>query len=157
VTGYKVYRGATPGFMVVGTTPLATIGSPSTTTYTDPGAKTAPGTYYYVVTATDVMGFVSGGGRELPNGISDLAVSMPSANMIHLVWTPPTTDFQGFGTLISHYQVHVTTAPVPRQSLNASTIVLDNVPGPSVDLSLSGTPRYISVIAVDNRGNLSPF
>jgi hypothetical protein len=46
---------------------------------------------------------------------------------------------------------------VPRQSLNASTIVLDNVPGPSVDLSLSGTPRYISVIAVDNRGNLSPF
>ena len=157
VTGYKVYRGTTPGFMVVGATPLATIGSGATTTYTDPQALINPAAYYYVVTASDAQGFASGGGRELPNGVSDLQVSMPSANLLHLAWTPPTTDFQGFGTLIDHYQIHVTPVPVRRESLNASTIVLDNVTVPSVDLSVTGSPRYISVLAVDNRGNLSPF
>jgi fibronectin type 3 domain-containing protein len=159
VTGYKVYRGTTPGFMVVGSTPLVTIGSGATTTYTDSQAMVNPASYYYVVTASDAQGFNSGGGRDLPNGISDLQVSMVSGNpnLLHLAWTPPTTDFQGFATLIDHYQVHVTSVPVRRESLNASTIVLDNVPGPSVDLGVTGSPRYISVLAVDNRGNLSPF
>ena len=157
VTGYRVYRGLTPGFLIAGATPLATLNSGSTTTYTDLQALLNPAAFYYLVTAIDVTGFVSGGGRELPNGVSDLAVSMPSPDLIHLEWSPPTTDFQGFATLIDHYQVHVTSAPVPRESLNASTIVLDNLTVPSVDLSLPGSPRFISVIAVDNRGNLSPF
>jgi hypothetical protein len=157
VAGYKVYRGTTPGFMVVGSPPLATIGSGATTTFTDQQALSNPAAYYYVVTATDAQGFVSGGGRELPNGVSDLQVSMPSANLLHLVWTPPTTDFQGYGTLIDHYQIHITSVPVRRESLSASTIVLDNVTVPSVDLDVTGSPRYISVLAVDNRGNLSPF
>jgi fibronectin type 3 domain-containing protein len=157
VTGYKVYRGQTPGFPVSGATPLAIIGSGSTTAYTDVQALLSPAAYYYLVTAVDAQGLTSGGGRELPNGISDLAVSMPSTDLIRLSWTPPTTDFQGFGTLIGHYQVHVTPAPASRGSLNTSTIVLDNVAGPPVDLALPGNPRFISVIAVDNRGNLSPF
>jgi hypothetical protein len=45
-TGYNVYRGTTAGGE--GTTPIATITSGTTTTYTDNGA-TYPYTYYYVV------------------------------------------------------------------------------------------------------------
>ncbi|HET8947560.1 MAG TPA: hypothetical protein VFQ07_11315, partial [Candidatus Polarisedimenticolia bacterium] len=68
-----------------------------------------------------------------------------------------TTDVQGLPTLIHHYQVHVTATAMSRAQLGPSTLFLDNVTATSADLSLPAGTKFISVLAVDNRGNLSPF
>ena len=90
------------------------------------------------------------------NGVGSLDVTMPSA-LVRLTWLPVTTDVQGLPTLIHHYQVHVTATPVARGALGPSTIFLDNVTGTTADLNLPAGNRFISVLAVDNRGNLSPY
>ena len=155
VTGYRVYRGTTANF-TIGGTPLATINSGATTTFTHMGGLTLPGDAYYVVTAVDAQGLVSGAGRDLPNGVGSLDVSLPSS-LVHLSWPPVSTDVQGLPTLVHHYQVHVTATPVSRGSLGPSTLFLDNVTTTSADLNLPAGTRYISVLTVDNRGNLSPY
>ena len=157
VAGYKVYRGASANFQITGTTPLATIGSGATTSFTHVGGLTLPGNSFYLVTATDAAGLVSGAGRDLPNGIGDLAASFTAPSTVHLSWFPVTTDVQGLPTLIGHYQVHVTSVPVARGTLGPGTLFMDNVIGTSVDLSLPSSPCFISLLAVDNRGNLSPY
>jgi hypothetical protein len=157
VVGYKVYRGTTANFQIAGTTPLATIASGATTTFTHTGGVILPGDSYYLVTATDSGGLVSGAGRDLPNGIGDLGASFTAPSTVHLSWFPVTTDIQGLPTLIDHYQVHVTSVPVARGSLGPATLFMDNVSGTSVDLTLPSSPRFISLLAVDNRGNLSPY
>lgn len=155
VTAYRVYRGTTPNFPITGT-PLATINNGATTTYTHVGGVTLPGDSYYIVTAVDAAGLVSGAGRDLPNGVGSLDVSMPSSRVL-LAWLPVTTDVQGLPTLVHHYQVHVTATPVARGSLGPSTLFMDNVMTTSAELDLPAATRFISVLAVDNRGNLSPY
>jgi len=157
VVGYRVYRGASANFAVTGTTPLAVINDGALTTYTHAGGATLPGNSYYIVTAVDAAGLVSGAGRDLPNGIGDLDASFVSPSTVHLTWFPVTHDVEGYPTLISHYQIHVTATPVGRSGLGPATLFLDIVTATTADLSLPSSPRYISVIAVDNRGNLSPF
>jgi hypothetical protein len=160
VLRYAVYRGTSPGFAPFAGAPLATLDA-AVTTYTDTGAGAmSTGNAYYIVTATDTNGFVSGAGRELPNGVSDLAVSRTGSNSVRLAWSATTTDLQGLPTLIDHYQIHAAGRPVGRGSLDATTLKVDNWRSLSIDLDLSTLPigpLYFSVIAVDNRGNLSPF
>ena len=156
VVGYRVYRGTTPNFAINTGAPLATINSGATVSFTHAGGVTLPGNAYYVVTAVDAAGLVSGAGRELPNGLASLDVSLNGA-FVHLSWQPVTTDVQGLPTLIHHYQVHVTSTPVGRGSLGPGTLLQDNVTTTAVDLDLPASPRFISVLAVDNRGNLSPY
>jgi hypothetical protein len=157
VAGYRVYRGTDPGFVPSATTLAATIGDGSVTTFRDVGQGASSSTFFYLVTALDGNGFASGAGRDLPFGIEDLAVAHVDLATVRLAWTPVTTDVRGLPTLIDHYQVHRMNTPLRRQSLDASTLFLDNVTGSSVDLPVLSGPTYISVIAVDNRGNLSPF
>jgi hypothetical protein len=158
VARYDVYRGGTPGFRPFDAGPVATILNPSTTTWRDTGANlAAAGNLFYVVTATDNFGFTSGAGHDLPNGIQALLVTSPSPGIARLTWPAVTTDVQGLPTLISHYQVHRSDRPLARGTLDSSTIVMDNVTVLSVDLQAPGSLLYFSVIAVDNRGNLSPF
>jgi hypothetical protein len=157
VVGYRVYYATTPSFSITGATPIATIGSGGTTTWTHVGGITLPANGYYVVTAGDASGLWSGAGRDLPNGIADLDVTSPSASTVHLAWLPVTTDVQGLQTLVGYYQIHVTATPVSRANLGPSTIFMDHVTQTAVDLSLPTSPRFISVLVVDDRGNLSPF
>ena len=157
VVSYRVYRGAAPGFQPFASAPLATLASGDTTTYTDLGAVASPGNAYYLVTAVDASGLVSGGGRELPNGVSGLAVSVPSTGLVRLAWPAVTRDMQGLETVVDHYQIHVDSKPLARSSLGPATLFTDNVRALSIDLSPGGALLYFSVIAVDDRGNLSPF
>jgi len=157
IARYNVYRGSTPGFQPFSGQPLATITNPAITTYLDAGAATMPGDAYYLVTAIDLAGLVSGAGRELPSGIGSLAVGVPAAGFVRLSWSGVTTDMQGLPTIVDHYQIHMSTKPLPRSSLGSSTLLMDNVRALSVDLSAPNGPLYFSVIAVDDRGNLSPF
>jgi peptidase C25-like protein/fibronectin type III domain protein len=157
VVRYTIYRGTTPGFVPTGTTPLAVINDGSVTTYTDAGAALLPSNLYYLVTATDSNGLVSGAGRELPNGVVDLAVSIPAAGVLRLSWNPVTTDVQGLATVIDHYQIYASGSPFGRESIGPSLLLMDNVRATPVDLFSTGTPLFLSVIVVDDRGNLSPF
>jgi len=157
IARYNVYRGSTPGFQPFAGAPLATINDPAITTYLDAGAATAAGNAYYIVTAIDLSGLVSGAGRELPSGIGSLAVSVPAAGSIRLAWSGVTTDVQGLPTIVDHYQVYMSSQPLPRSSLSSSTLLMDNVRSVSVDLPAPNGPLYFSVLVVDDRGNLSPF
>jgi hypothetical protein len=157
VVGYEVHRSPSPGFIPSLATRIASIGDGGTTSFIDPGEAVSPGTSYYLVVAFDISGHMSGAGRELPNGISDLSLTMPAADVVGLSWSAVTTDLQGLPTLIDHYQVHVTDTPTGRGSLDQTTLWLDNVTDLSIQLTLPATPRYISVLAVDNRGNPSPY
>jgi hypothetical protein len=81
VTSYNIHRSTTPGF-----TPAAAnkVGTTAGTAYTDTSFVN-PGTYYYVVTAQDAKGNVSGPSNEATaSGIVDttppaVAVTSPSA------------------------------------------------------------------------------
>jgi hypothetical protein len=136
---------------------LATLNDGAVTTFTHTGGINLAGNSYYLVTAVDAAGLVSGAGRELPNGTGDLAVSFTAPSTAHLTWSPVTTDLTGLPTILDHYQVHLTATPVGRGSLGPSTLFLDNVTTTSIDISVTGPRAFISVLAVDNRGNLSPF
>jgi Peptidase family C25/Propeptide_C25/Fibronectin type III domain len=157
VVGYRVYYGTTPGFSITGATPIATIGSGATTTWTHVGGISLPANGYYLVTAGDASGLWSGAGRDLPNGIGDLDVTSPSASTVHLAWLPVTTDVQGLATLVGYYQIHITSTPVSRANLGPSTLFMDHVTQTAIDLPLPTSPRFISVLVVDDRGNVSPF
>ncbi len=162
IARYDIYRGTTPGFVPSPATRIGTNVGAASTTFTDPNAVLSPSSLYYLVTATDVNGFVSGAGRDVPNGIENglsLTLLTTSPLVVRLTWPAVQTDIQGLPTIIDHYQVHRTPGPVGRGSLDSSTIFRDNVTVLSVDLDLTGLsgPSYFSVIAVDDRGNLSPF
>ncbi len=157
VVQYIVYRGGGPAFLPSVATTIATIMDGSVTTYKDAGAVLLTGNAYYMVTAVDSNGLTSGAGRELPNGVGDLRVSIPSAGAVRLTWSAVTTDVQGFATIIDHYQIYMSDLPLPRSSLSPGTLILDNWRALTVDLPAPGAPLYFSVIAVDDRGNLSPY
>jgi hypothetical protein len=157
VVGYKVYRGTGPNFQVSDASLLATLGSGATTIYTHVGGAALPGSGFYLVTAIDASGLVSGAGRELPNGVADLSMTFTAPSTIHMSWSPVMTDLQGLPTLVHHYQIHATSVPVGRGSLGPATLLMDNVTANSIDLAQPTSPRFISVLTVDNRGNLSPF
>ncbi|MFQ5877154.1 MAG: C25 family cysteine peptidase [Acidobacteriota bacterium] len=157
VVGFRVHRDVVPGFVPSPANLIDTVGDGSTWTYVDAGAASTQEDLFYIVIAEDAGGLLSGGGRELPNGILDLAADVVSPDRLRLFWPPVLADIQGLPTLIDHYEVHSAAAPAARASLGPSTLVMDNVRDLSVELPLPTGPVYFSVLAVDNRGNLSPF
>ena len=64
VVRYDIYRGTSVSFQPFGSSPLATILDGAITTYVHTGAAGQPGNAYYLVTATDVNGLVSGAGPD---------------------------------------------------------------------------------------------
>ncbi|HKQ97577.1 MAG TPA: C25 family cysteine peptidase [Candidatus Polarisedimenticolia bacterium] len=155
-TGYRVYRGTTPNYVPIGSAPLATLNNGATTSYTHVGGATLAGSSFYFVTALDATGLESGAGHDLPSGVGDLVLTFTAPSNVHLVWSPVSTDVQGRPTLV-HYQIHSTATPVGRLGLGPGTLLLDNVTGNVADLNLPANPRYLSVLTVDTRGNLSPY
>ena len=161
VARYEIYAAPTANAVKSAAHLIGTNTGATSTTFTHAGAATSPGNLCYLVIAIDTNGYASGAGRELPNGIGDLSVSLVTVSppVVRLSWPAVTTDLLGFPTLIDHYRVHRTGAPVGRGGLDSSTIFRDNILVTSVDLDLTGLsgPSYFSVLAVDNQGNLSPF
>lgn len=156
VANYEVYRGTTPDFLP---SPGNRIGVPATPTFTDEGAIAAPATYHYLVRAVDNQGNVGGLGRQLPNGTDVLLVN-PSATPGNVVlsWPAVTTDFDGNATTIVRYDVYGASTPFSRDAIrNQSISVVGTSTTPSVEIVPLPGSQYYSVLAVDARGNLSPF
>ena len=157
VVGYRIHRNTSAGFIPATSNLIATVPDGSVSGFLDPGVALDPANLYYIVIAEGSDGLVSGGGRDLPSGISDLSVVLVAPDRIRLSWSPVLVDVQGLPTLIDHYQIHSMTAPQGRASLGPATLLMDNVRDLSIELPSTDDPVYFSVLAVDNRGNLSPF
>jgi len=157
LSGFRIYRDLTPGFVPSASNLLDTINDPAVTVYADRNAWTDPQDYYYLVVAVDTRGFASGAGRELPAGISQLTVEEPSAGMIMISWPAVTTDVTGALTTIDHYDLYVDTSPVGRTSVEMLAPSYGNLTTTSITIPDPGGSRFLSVIAVDSRGNKSPY
>jgi hypothetical protein len=152
VTTYQVYRGTTPNFVPTPANLLTTTPVP---THPDAGAISAAATYHYLVRAVDSAGNVGGLGNQLPNGISTLTVNRATdPAKVLLSWPAVTTDFDGNPLAIAGYNVYVSATPFGRGSLPA---VFTTTNSTSIELTPPAANQYYSVLAVDARGNLSPF
>ncbi len=117
ITGYKVYRGTTPGGE--GVTPIATLGI--VLTYTDTG-RTNGVTYYYKVCAVNIKG---DGTRSIED--SATPVTLPAAPVLTsatsgnaqvvLVWTAPSSNG---GSAITNYRIYCGVA-------SGSEVLIDTV------------------------------
>jgi hypothetical protein len=159
VSHYEVYRGTDPQFMP---TLGNRIGTPAGTSWTDAGAVSTGGPdYFYLVRAVDADGFPGGLGNQLPRGILDLMIgpSGVTAGALWLTWSPVTTDFDDQPVGISHYEVYGADAPFTRSDIASGSVDLIEpaVSGPLAEIVPTGPERYYSVLAVDARGNRSPF
>lgn len=157
VTSYEVYRGT-----VVDYVPDVAnrIGTSATADYDDAGALTSPDpAYFYLVRGLDAAGTGGGLGRQLPDGIGDLQVSEGIGPNLTLSWSPVTTDFDDAPTAITHYVLYDGPQPFSRADIRDgnANLLLDSITTPAVVIPKPAESRYYSVLAVDTRGNLSPF
>ncbi|HEY3176120.1 MAG TPA: C25 family cysteine peptidase [Candidatus Polarisedimenticolia bacterium] len=154
---FSIYRGLMPAFVADANTMIATITDPNAGSYIDPNSFSTPSNYYYLITATDANGFASGAGQQLPAGISDLRLSINGAN-IAMIWSPVTTDIDGGPTSINHYLLYGGAMPVDRLRIETMTPLISGITGTSTQTPIpSGTMFFYTVIAVDAKGNKSPF
>ena len=156
VGSFSIYRGTLPTFAAGTSTRITTINNPSAGSYTDPGAYTAPPNYFYLVTAADLDGFSSGAGRQLPKGITDLALAVSGSN-INMTWSPVTQDIDGNPTSVDHYVLYSDTLPVDRERIESLTPIVPVIVGPSVTTPIPGGVVFYTVIVIDVKGNKSPF
>jgi len=156
---FEVYRSTVPLFTPNETNLVATIPDTDANGWIDPGAYASPQSYYYLVTVTDLNGQSSGAGRQLPDGIGDLTMSIQSIQgTLGLSWSPVTTSVTGGGTVVDHYVVYSGTMPLSRASLDAMTPFAPSVTSTSFSMPVPPDGiMYFSVIAVDRFGNRSPF
>ncbi len=158
VARYEVYRGTTPDF-VPG--PATKIGETTATAFTDVGAL-AGGTprYHYLVRAVDIDGNPGGLGRELPAGIDAMTLGRSSTTPGNLVlsWGAVTTDVHGAATSIDHYEVYAASVPFTRADVRDGTVPsIATTSVTTIEIVPAAGNRYYSVLAVDSRGNVSPY
>ncbi len=157
VASYEVFRGTTPTF-----TPSAAnrIGTPAAPTFTDVNALTASATYFYLVRAVDAEGNAGGLGNELPNGILQLRLGPGQENPDDLLlsWPAVTTTFSGAGTRIVRYDIYASAQPFTRAQIRDGLVpLLVSTPLTAYEFTPLPPNQYHSVLAVDARGNVSPF
>ena len=157
VDHYEVYRGTTPQFVPE----LANrIGTSPTPSFTDPGSvASGQPDYHYLVRAVDAAGTGGGLGNQIPDGIGDLTVARAIAGNILISWSPVTTDFDDAPIELSHYELYVADAPFTRADIRDGhvTLLSDSITTTSIVVIVEPQSRYYSVLAVDSRGNKSPF
>jgi titin len=144
ITNYKIYRGTSSG----GESWLATVAG-DVLTYSD-GAVTNGVTYFYYVTAVNIVG-ESGPSNEasatptpaatVPDAIRNLTAE-PTDGGVKLSWLPPANDG---GRPISNYKVYRGTSSGDRSSVTTIGPV-----GSYTDLGLQNGQRYYYVVSAVN-------
>lgn len=158
VAEYEVYRGTTPQFVPL---PANRIGVTAATTFLDGGALASGGpNYHYLVRAVDSDGNPGGLGRQLPSGTASLMIGFsPTPGYAVLSWPVVTTDVDFEPTVISSYEVYAADQPFGRDEIESGAVgpPIASVPGTSAEVVLPPQNRFFTVLAVDLRGNRSPF
>jgi hypothetical protein len=148
VVGYQVYRGTAPGVVPSPGSLLVTTTDPS---YID--IPPTNGTWYYVITAQDAAGNVSGVSAEVNATIADitaptapsLLTGKSSGPTATLTWNAASDD-----TAVTGYQVFRASAPGA-----AGTLVKTVTTTTTTDAPGLGT-WYYRIVAKDGANNLSP-
>jgi hypothetical protein len=158
VAHYEILRGVAPVFLP---TPEPPHDTTSTAGYSDAGSLAAAEDHFYLVRAVDAEGNPGGLGHQLPAGVVDLEIE-PSATTpgaLVLGWSPVGTDFDGNPLIVAHYEIWAAAAPFTRAEIEAGMpeLVSTGVTSTTVEIFPAGPKRYYSVLAVDARGNRSPF
>ncbi len=158
VAEYEVYRGTTAQFVP---SPANRIGVTGTPSFLDDGALAAgEPNYHYLVRAVDTLGNPGGLGRQLPNGTMGLTLGLSTTpgNAV-LSWPPVTTDVHLAPTAIASYEVYAANQPFEREAIESGVVgpPIATVPGTSAEVTLPPQNRFFTVLAVDVRGNRSPF
>jgi len=156
VAHYEVHRGLTVDFVPGPATLLGTTVAP---TFTDPDSL-EPGDpdYHYLVRAIDAEGNPGGLGHNLPDGIRDLALGKGPGSDLILSWTAVTLDFGGEPTTVTRYDVYAAAAPFTRADIRDGNVpLLTSTAGTTVQIAPAAGSWYYSILAVDARGNESPF
>jgi hypothetical protein len=128
--------------------------------FTAVGVLSGSEPHFYLVRAVDDDGNFGGLGGQLPGIITDLLIGpAASPGAIELSWAAVTTDVDDNPTTISHYLIFADDAPFTRGDIRDGVVLQLGAPvaGTSVELVPAGPARHYSVLAVDTRGNLSPF
>jgi hypothetical protein len=164
ISKYEVYRGTTLNF-IPGPGNLISLPTQTGTSFTDFGALSGGGNYYYLVRAVDSQGNGSGLGNQLPMGIDILAVvkSTVTPGKIVLTWPAVSTAFTATSTpgaplMIDHYEVYGQGTLFTRANIRDGLVpLITSTPLLSIELTPPAGTQYYSVVAVDARGNRSPF
>lgn len=147
VAEYRIYRGATPGFVPDLVGGSNRVGTSPGTTFVDVGEAGAPGDAYYLVTASDAAG------NESAPGPSDASV----APILSSGWTDASIEltWSGAGPAGSIAGYRVYTGPKPHEYDTVMDV------GSATNLSLTGLTAlqayYAAVVAYDGNGVEGPF
>lgn len=156
VLRYEIFRGLTPDFV-----PAAPLATTTTPTFTDLGALAdASPAYHYLVRAVDTAGNVGGLGNQLPAGIQSLVLAKGPSPQVSLSWLPVTEAFGGGPIQVQRYEIYGGAVPATRARIrdgSPQVPLLLTVTGTSANVSPPAGVQYYSVLAVDARGNRSPF
>ncbi len=81
-----------------------------------------------------------------------------SAGDVVLMWDPVSTTVDGRPTEIKHYQVYASDVPFSREDVRDGLLApMAIVDGSIFEFTPASQNRYYSVLAVDTRGNVSPY
>ena len=120
------------------------------------GALRKMTTQGYVVETRVPQGFTSGGGHNLPRGISDMTVTKLSPSQIRLQWNPITLDLGGLLNPAKTYRLYSSTSVFGRAQISSMTPLTSQV-GTVITLAMPPeTLRFYFVLSEDARGNQSP-
>jgi hypothetical protein len=158
VAGYEIYRGLAPDLTNDGLTLLDSCTAPCSS-HRDLGAYTDGGEYYYRVSAIDGLGNSGGLGSELPESTElGLHWSQSVPGDLVLTWSPVLLDLDGNAVALSHYAVYSSDEPFSREDIRDDLLPAPTtVPATTLEFTPPPQDRYYSVLAVDIRGNASPF
>jgi peptidase C25-like protein/fibronectin type III domain protein len=155
IVRYEIYRGTTPTF-VPG--PGNKIGETATTSFQHTGALGVGTTNgHYLVRAVSSLGNAGGLGNQLPNGIGILQINKAAPNVV-LSWPAVTTDFDGRSLVIDHYEIYARATSFDAEAVRDGQVpMIGSTTGTSFPTLPPAGRQFYTVLAVDRRGNKSPF
>ncbi len=157
LTSVKVYHNTSgPQFLLDPAHLLVTLAA-SATSYIHENAFEDVPKHYYLVVLTDTSGYTSGGGHNLPRGISDMTATKLSSSQIRLSWSPIMLDLSGLLNPAKIYRLYSSSSVFSRAGTTTMTPQTSQA-GTVITLAMPpDTIRYYFVLSEDARGNPSPW
>jgi len=164
VVGFQVHRGTSVDFKPTVDTLATLLLSADTTFWVDTNALLDARNFFYFVLAQDGSGLLSSASRARPTGINDLRLvqaidsgtGLPNGNLT-LSWGAVTHDIEGVPVVVDHYDLYGSSNPFSRASIGSTNLVTSGIRALSLTLPAPAGRFYYLLIAVDRRGNESPF
>lgn len=155
---YEILRGEAPDWSNDGLTVFDTCAWPCTT-WTHPGEAAVASSSHYRVRAVSADGLKGALGSALPRPTELRVLRSPTVpGNVLLEWDPVIATLAGGPADVARYEIYASDQPFSRLDVEEGALApLAVVEGTSLDLTPGAGDRYYSVLAVDVRGNRSPF